>query len=60
MTQTLKAPLQKNNLLSEISEEDDVVSMISERHGSTGEDRRNSKASSKGNSSKFSQNKIPM
>ena len=30
MTQTLKVP-QNGNLLSEISEEDDVVSMISER-----------------------------
>jgi len=34
MTQTVKVPAHKNNLLSEISEEDDVISMVSERTGS--------------------------
>jgi hypothetical protein len=34
MTHTVKVPAHKNNLLSEISEEDDVISMVSERTGS--------------------------
>ena len=34
MTQTVKVPAHKNHLLSEISEEDDVISMVSERTGS--------------------------